>query len=193
MQIQQDFLTHNIFSRPGKKLESVRGIVIHYVANPGSSARANRNYWESLKMQSLNDPKAVYASAHFIVGLSGEIIQTLPIDEMGYHVGAKTYTPEARSRLGHYPNNCTIGIELYHPDKTGKFDPDTYVAGVDLTASLVNHFKLDPARDIWTHNGITGKICPKWFVDHPDAFDRFKLDVDIALENSEEDIWTETK
>jgi N-acetylmuramoyl-L-alanine amidase len=59
------------------------------VANPGTSALQNRNYFEGLKSQSLNDPKAVFASAHFIVGLQGEVLQCLSLDEMVYHMGAK--------------------------------------------------------------------------------------------------------
>jgi N-acetylmuramoyl-L-alanine amidase len=190
MQIRKDFLTVNIVSRPGKRLESVRGIVVHYVGNPGSSVIANRNYWEGLKAQSLDNPKAAYASAHFVVGLEGEIVQALPIGEMAYHVGAKQYAPEALSRLGHYPNNCTVGIELCHPRADGWFNPDTYIAAVDLAASLARHFHLCPEIDIWRHFDITGKPCPKWFVDKPDAFGRFKLDVDLALEETKEDIWS---
>jgi N-acetylmuramoyl-L-alanine amidase len=177
MTIERNLLSVNPFSRPGKALDRVRGIVIHWIGNPGTSARQNAAYFQSLKGQSLDNPKAVFASAHFIVGLAGEIIQCIPISEMAYHVGAKSYTPEALSRLGHYPNNCTIGIELCHPDSTGEFTPETWEVAVALTAQLVGRFNLTPSVDIWTHYGITKKICPKYFVDHPDSFERFKLDV----------------
>jgi N-acetylmuramoyl-L-alanine amidase len=116
--IDQRLLPINPFSRPGKQLNTVKGIVIHYVDNPGSTAMQNRTYWASLKNQSLNKSKAVFASADFIVGLDGEIIQTIPLNEMAYHVGANFYTPEAITSLGPYPNNCTIGVELTHTDKT---------------------------------------------------------------------------
>jgi N-acetylmuramoyl-L-alanine amidase len=174
MNIQRDLLTANPFSRPGKKLDSVKALVIHWVANAGSTAKQNRNYFESLKNQSLNDAKARYASAHFIAGLEGEVIQCIPSGEMAYHVGAKTYTPEALGSLGHYPNNCTIGIELCHPRPDGQFNAETLQAARELCALLCIQFTLDPAKDIWTHHGVTGKICPKWFVEHPEAFDEFK-------------------
>jgi N-acetylmuramoyl-L-alanine amidase len=180
MQIEQRLLTINPFSRPGKKLTPVLGLVVHWVENPGTTALQNRNYFEGLKNQSLNNPKATFASAHFIVNLSGEIIQCLPLDEMAYHVGAKTYTPEAVSRLGHYPNNCTIGIEFCHPQRDGKFTPETWISAVELAAYLTRQFGLDPLKDIWRHHDITLKDCPKYFVEHPEAFERFKLDVDIA-------------
>jgi N-acetylmuramoyl-L-alanine amidase len=168
--------------RKSRQTEGVKGIIIHYVANPGSSAMANRTYWENLKHQSLINPKAVYASAHIIVGLQGEIIQTLPLDEMAYHCGAKAYNARAVSRLGQYPNNRAIGIELCHPDASGRFTLDTYVPAVDLAAELCVRFALKPERDIWRHYDITGKACPKWFVDKPDAFERFTLDVALAAE-----------
>jgi N-acetylmuramoyl-L-alanine amidase len=174
MNIQGSLLTVNPFSRPGKKLSGIKGIVIHWVANAGSTARQNRNYFENLKSQSLNDAAARYASAHFIVGIEGEVIQCIPTEEMAYHVGAKKYTPEALSRLGHYPNNCTIGIELCHPGDEGSFTPDTLSAARELCALLCIQSDLDPLNDIWTHYAITGKLCPRWFVAHPDRFEDFK-------------------
>ena len=36
-------LTVNEYSRPGTALEKVKGIVIHYTANPGTGAQAHRN------------------------------------------------------------------------------------------------------------------------------------------------------
>jgi N-acetylmuramoyl-L-alanine amidase len=177
----KNFLSMNLFSCPGKKLSGVKGVVIHWVGNPGTSALQTRNYFEGLKAQSSNNPKAVFASAHFVVGLRGEIVQCLPADEMAYHVGAKVYTPEAISRFGHYPNNCTIGIELCHPAWDGQFAPETWASAVGLTARLVEIFNLDPSTDVWTHHGITRKDCPKYFVEHPEAFERFKFDVNIAM------------
>jgi len=177
MNIQRDLLTVNPFSRPGKKLTAAKAIVLHWVANPGTTAKQNRNYFEGLKNQSLDNASARFASAHFIVGISGEVIQCLPCEEMAYHVGAKAYTLAAVGRLGHYPNNCTIGIELCHPAEDGKFSAETLTAAAELCALLCNQFGLDPVKDIWTHYGITEKNCPKWFVDHPDKFEDFKQDV----------------
>lgn len=45
------YLSVNPYSRPGTALGDVRLIVIHYVANPNTSAKANRNYFENLKWQ----------------------------------------------------------------------------------------------------------------------------------------------
>ncbi|WP_252722954.1 N-acetylmuramoyl-L-alanine amidase [Treponema phagedenis] len=77
MNIEKQMLTVNPFSRPGQKLQEVKGVVIHWVANPGTSAQANRNYFESLKRQKKKDG-ARYASAHFIIGITGDVLQCLP-------------------------------------------------------------------------------------------------------------------
>lgn len=39
--VQADLLTVNPWSRPGTPLEKIDGIVIHYVGNPGTTAKAN--------------------------------------------------------------------------------------------------------------------------------------------------------
>lgn len=172
-------LTPNQFSRPGKKLESVKGIVIHWVANAGSSAIANRNYFENLKSQPPGKPDARFASAHFIVCIDGGIVQCLPTNEMAYHVGAKLYKPEAVTAFGHFPNNCTIGIELCHPDDSGKFADATLRSARELARELCGQFLLSPTENIWRHYdmGMPGKICPKWFVEHPVEFDAFKQSI----------------
>jgi N-acetylmuramoyl-L-alanine amidase len=185
MEIQQHILTVNPFSRPGKALAGVKGLVVHYVGNAGSTAMANRNYWEGLRRQPLDDPKAIFASAHYIVGLGGEVIQTLPEGEMGWHVGAKQYKPDAISRLGRYPNNCTIGMELCHPKADGWFNPQTYDAAAALAAEICKRHSLNPRRDMWRHFDVTGKLCPKFFVDNAEAFERFKADVSDAMKEGE--------
>ena len=46
-EIRPALLTPNKNSRPQTKLKKVNGIVVHYTANPGTDAMANRNYFES--------------------------------------------------------------------------------------------------------------------------------------------------
>lgn len=181
MNIQKHFLDVNPFSRPGKKLSGVKGIVIHWVGNAGSTALANRNYFASLGNQPPHDAAARYASAHFVIGIPGDVVQCVPLDEMAYHAGAKTYRPEALAALGPYPNNCTIGIELCHPDASGKFTEAALDAARELTRYLCCHFMLSPEKDIWTHNQITGKLCPKWFVERPDEFAAWKSSIFNAV------------
>ena len=78
-EIIEQLLTVNPYSRPKTALKKVNNIVVHYTANPGTSAENNRNYFEGLA-----DSGATYASSHFVIGLEGEIIQCVPLDEISY-------------------------------------------------------------------------------------------------------------
>ena len=49
-EMEVDLLTPNEYSRPGTKTEKITAIVIHYTANPGATARGNRDYFENLKI-----------------------------------------------------------------------------------------------------------------------------------------------
>jgi len=129
--IRKDHLSPNEYSRPQRPLEEVKAIVLHWVANPGTSAQANRDFFELRK-----DGNHGYGSAHYIVD-DHEIVEAIPIGEMAYHVGAHSYTEFARTCLSTYPNDCTIGIELCHPDNTGKFTKTVWNAGALLVAHLL--------------------------------------------------------
>lgn len=157
-------LTPNPYSRPQKPLEKVNGIVVHYVANPCSTARENRNYFEKLKDQTGNNTTSV--SSHFVIGLEGEVVQCIPLTEVAYASNNR--------------NSDTISIECCHPDETGEFYRSTYDSLVNLCAYLCRELKLKP-EDIIRHYDVTGKICPKYFVDHEDAWEQFHKDVEEAM------------
>lgn len=153
--ISEEFLTVNSYSRPGLALTaSPKYIVIHYTANPGSTAEQNRNYFENLK-----DTGETYASAQFVIGLEGEIIQCVPCNEMAY--------------CSNNLNEMCISIEMCHPDDTGSFHDATYNNCVYLVAHLMNYYHLDMDHLI-RHYDVTGKNCPKYFVEHEDRWIVFK-------------------
>ncbi|MDR2734299.1 MAG: N-acetylmuramoyl-L-alanine amidase [Spirochaetota bacterium] len=184
MQIEQRFISINKFSRPGVLLEGVRGIVVHWVDGAGQSAQNVVDYFEILGKQGQLAPYESFASAHFVVGLYGEILQCIPENEMAYHVGASAYTTIARKKLGSYPNNSTLGIEFCHPDRTGVFRAETLCAAAWLIRALLGRYKL-AYGDIYRHFDITGKICPKYFAENEDAWREF-LHQCRAIENSGE-------
>lgn len=174
--ITEDFLTVNRYSRPGLSLSSSpQYIVIHYTANPGSTGWDNRNYFENLK-----DTQTTFASAQFVIGLDGQIIQCVPCNEMAYC--SNSY------------NEYCISIEMCHPDETGNFNDETYNSCVYLVAHLMNYYHLDMDRLI-RHYDVTGKNCPKYFVEHSDRWSVFKGYVEEYREKfAEEDkILYETK
>ena len=157
-----ELLTPNPYSRPEIPLEKVNGIVIHYTANPGSSAKANRNYFEGLK-----DSGQTYASSHFIVGLKGEIIQCIPSREIAYASNER--------------NEDTLSIETCHPDESGRYNQATYDSLVELTAWLCHKFDLQ-VPDVIRHYDVTGKICPKAFVEDEQAWEQFRRDVQAGID-----------
>lgn len=176
MKIKQDLLTINQFSRPGIKLLSVKKIVIHYVGNPGTTAKQNVNWVKSLKDQDPTDEvDDTYASAHYFIDDNG-IIQVIPEDERAYHVGAKRYTPYGLS-ISSYPNARTIGIEFCHNKEDGKPSYATYKHIIELCKYLCSEYGLDPMEDITTHNAITGKNCPKYYVDNDNELIKLKEEV----------------
>ena len=147
-------LTVNEYSRPGTALEKVTGIVVHYTANPGTTAQQNRDYFEGLGLS-----KATYASSHFVVGIEGELIQCIPCKEIAYASNDR--------------NKDTIAIECCIPDETGKFSEASYQTLVHLLAWLMGRYDLDIDAVI-RHYDVTEKLCPKYYVEHPDAWDALK-------------------
>ena len=137
--IEQNLIRKNIYSRPAVSLREVNDIVVHYVANPGSTAEQNRNYFDNLADQ--GQEGGTSASAHFVIGLDGEIIQCVPIDEIAYASNNRNYD--------------TISIEEVI---------EKQLAVVDLTASIMcmEHkmpmavFDLNEKDSI--ANAMTGKI-----------------------------------
>ena len=161
LSIQHQFLTVNPYSRSGKTLRRVNGIVIHYTANPGSTAQNNRDYFENLK-----NTKTTSASSHFIIGLDGEIIQCIPLNEIAYASNNR--------------NRDTISIECCHPNKSGKFSAATQTALIQLCAWLCGNYGMDTS-DIIRHYDVTGKMCPKYYVKHKDAWTTLKKNISIEL------------
>jgi N-acetylmuramoyl-L-alanine amidase len=155
--IDKQYLTPSSYSRPQDPLKKVNSVVIHYTANPGSTAQQNRDYFEGLSKS-----KITSASSHYVIGTEGEIIQCLPLTEISY--------------ASNYRNSDTVSIECCHPDKTGKFTKKTYASLIYLTAELCLKYNL--AKDgIIRHYDITGKLCPLYYVKHEDAWEKLKDDV----------------
>ena len=139
MTITNQYLTHN---RPYTKRSRTDAIAMHWVANPGTSAMANRNYFQNTSTE---------VSANYIIGLVGEVICCIPDNEVSW------CTNQA--------NSYTVSIECCHPDWTGRFNDATYKSMVELTASLCKKYGLHPLKGgVIRHFDVTGKNCPKWFV-----------------------------
>lgn len=161
-QMTEDFLTPNEFSRPQEALLNVNAVFIHYTANAGTTAAQNRSYFEGL-----GDSGETSVSSHFIIGYEGEIIQCLPLDEIGYAVKGRNYD--------------SVSIECCYLDDSGKFTDATYQSLIKLTAWLLGENDLT-VDDVLRHYDEGGKNCPKYFVETEGAWQRFKSDVAAYIE-----------
>lgn len=169
-----DYLTPNPYSRPGEELPEVTNIFVHYTANQDTSAAQNRSYFEKLKDSHENS-----ASAHFIIGYEGEIIQCIPLNEIAYAVKGRNYD--------------SISIECCYRSQDGSFTEETEESLVALLAYLLKLYGLDE-EDILRHYDCGGKKCPLYYVEHEDAWEDLKERVAKKLvEFSEEEkmrYWT---
>lgn len=156
--IDVQLLTPNNYSRPGIATEPITNIVVHYTANPGTTAQQNRDFFEGLK-----DSHDTSVSSHFVIGLDGEIIQCVPTVERAYASNQRNFD--------------TVSIECCHLDETGKFNDSTYNSLVQLCAWLCGKFNLQ-AEDVIRHYDVTGKSCPKYFVDNQSEWDTFIQKID---------------
>ncbi|SDB14958.1 N-acetylmuramoyl-L-alanine amidase family protein [Butyrivibrio sp. INlla16] len=140
-------------SRNGLLLDGINDIVIHYVGNPGTTAQQNRDFFNHEDSD---------VCSHFVVGMEGEIIMCLPLNE--------------RSAASNDRNHDTISIEVSHPDDTGKFTDASYESLLKLTRWLMKEFGLKKNHVI-RHYDVTGKECPRYFVTHEDAWEKFREDL----------------
>lgn len=170
MNIDERLLTVNPYSRSGEKQGAIQKVIVHWVGNAGSSALANRNYFENLK-----DTHKTYASSHYIVGLNGEIIKCIPEDEVAFHSGSYSM------------NRKSIGIETCHPDWDGKFNDATYNSLVELCADICKRYSLG-IDAIIRHYDVTGKECPRYYVRNEQEWIKFKNDVANKLGQATTDV-----
>ena len=156
-ELDVELLPINQYSRPGTELTEVKGIVVHYTANPGSTAKQNRDYFAGLA-----ESHETSASSHFVIGIEGEIVQCIPCNEISYASNNR--------------NKDTISIECCIEDESGKFNDATYQSLIKLVTWLMGRYNLG-TDDVIRHYDVTGKNCPKYFVENPDAWELFKTDL----------------
>jgi N-acetylmuramoyl-L-alanine amidase len=200
LNIIEDFLTVNPYSRSGYQRSDTQAIVIHYVGKAKQSAKSVRDYFESLKIGILVDGKPRYAGAQYIVGLAGEIVQTMSVNEIAAGCGwankvdpisKKPYTDLARELFSpkyvldrnYSPSYATINIEMCHTDDYGRFTEETVRATSELVASLFKQYGFtDVQKRLITHKQVVGwKDCPLWYSNHPEDLNTFKLRVESLL------------
>ena len=177
--ITKEFLT-NRRTRPALRdrewytIRKLKGVVMHWTANEGIGADAmgNRQYFNTTNR---------FASAHYIVD-DKSIVQCLPDDEVGYHVGSRYYKPfgEAIMEDDLTPNYFLLGIEMC-VNADGDWNK-TYQNSVHLAQHLLNKYSFT-LRDLYRHYDITGKDCPKMMIKESD-WQKFRGEVNVGLTHS---------
>ena len=159
--------TANRSNYGGKRnIADIKYIVIHYTANDGDTDEGNGNYFAN---------NIVRASAHYFVD-DDSITRSVPDDYIAWAVGGSKYK---NTKGGAFYGKCTnansISIELCDTKKNGVYDftEATMKNAADLVKLLMEKYTV-PVERVIRHYDVTGKVCPKPFVDDEKAWKEFK-------------------
>lgn len=183
MEANEQLIPVNPYTRPGTKRSLTRNIVWHWTANPGATAQNHVKYFgqtvptnnlailEKVRLGQLTQDQAdkmmTYASAHIFIDKT-ETIAIIPLDEIAYHASQA--------------NPYSIGIELC-VEEDGSFHQETVRRAIELGVDLAKQYNLNPLNDFIRHYDVTGKICPKPWVDSQSDWENFKQSVSDKLNN----------
>lgn len=168
--ITQALLTVSPWNRPGQKLKQVKKVVAHWTAlvdKSGNDAWNCRNFMENLSRTHYEQ-----ASAHFVVGSNGLILQLVPTSEVAWTSGWYKWSDLCQS-LGPNPHEFMLGIEACPADEAGNYTLESLATQAYLYAWLLDSFDLgidDLIRhyDCCGDDGVHGlKPCPKLFAGPP--------------------------
>lgn len=159
--------TANRSNYGGKRnIADIKYIVIHYTANDGDTDEGNGNYFAN---------NIVGASAHYFVD-DDSITRSVPDDYIAWAVGGSKYKyTKGGTFYGKCTNANSISIELCDTKKNGVYDftEATIKNAADLVKLLMKKYNV-PVERVIRHYDVTGKVCPKPFVDDEKAWKEFK-------------------
>lgn len=170
-----EYINKNQYTRPGNKLVGVKGIIIHWTANPGATAEGHKQYFG-------NGAGGRYASAHIFVD-NKEAICIIPLNEVAYAANETGHSKIAKFN-GNYgytngnANGCTISVEMC-VEKNGTISKTVEEKTVKVVAELCKKYGLTQ-NDVYRHYDITGKSCPTPFIGNT-RFENFKAAVKKKL------------
>ena len=162
-------IKENIINRKnyGNKRTSIKYIVIHYTGNDGDSDESNSKYFKN---------NILSASAHYFVD-NDSVTNTVPDDYIAWHCGSKVYKHKFCR------NSNSIGIELCDNIKNGDVYPTakTIENAISLTKALMKKYNI-PKENVIRHYDVTGKLCPKYWVDDSKWRNEFwnKLSIELT-------------
>lgn len=184
----------NPYSRPGRIRSFTRNFVWHYTANPGASARNHATYFGKTMIEqneaivaeaaSTGDASLLkqirYASANIFIDPI-EILVIIPIEEESWHASQA--------------NPYSVGIELCI-EADGTFHPKTIANAIKCAVELNKLYDGVKISDYLRHYDVTGKVCPKPWVDLPSGpieWAKFKTQVEDAMKGrvNRVPVWTQ--
>lgn len=179
--VVKDHIKVNQYTRPASKLGVVKGIIMHYTANSGASAKNHQKYFNGTAIANKS-----YASAHIFID-DNDVIEIIPLNEVAYHANESGYSKVTKFKgnygySGSNANGCTIGIEMCI-DAKGNITAKTLKNTLTTVVELCKKFNLDE-NDLFRHYDITGKNCPAMWVKDVSKFNDFKNDVKKALKGT---------
>ena len=139
--ITQDYIRIRDNTRPGSPLRGPVFLVAHDTGNPGSTARNNRNYFNTMTERS--------ASAHVFID-DNEILEIIPLNEKAWHV--RYDVPTDNRMYGCHANDAAIGVELCYGGAI-HFE-EAYRRYVWYFAYLCDRYDLDPRKHIVSHKTL---------------------------------------
>lgn len=164
MNIIQDFIPKGAKNRPGTKLTGPLFITIHDTANASKGANALMH----AKYLKGTDAANRQASWHFTVD-DTNIVQHLPLDEVGWHAG------DGAKGQG---NTSSIAIEICENADGDRAKAEDNAA--KLTAFLLKELNLAIDKVV-QHNKWSGKNCPHIIRGRKDGWSGFLAKVQEYL------------
>lgn len=153
----------NKYGRPGTKRNRTTKIAWHFTGQHDVPAKNTVSYFSNVVANGYKvNGRYIYASSHLVMGLDGEIYNIIPFNEIAYT------TNDA--------NSYSIGVECATTGSDDHYTDEEYVSMVKTGAWLAQLYKLDPRVNFIRHYDVTGKICPRYFVNHKSQWEQFKLD-----------------
>lgn len=140
-----------------RSYDSITTIVIHYTANKGDTAENNGNYFKN---------NVTKTSAHYFIDRNGVIVKSVNRNKIAWHAG--DWDMNVRS----------IGIEL-----CDIVDQPVSLAQKKALKAIIKSIKKQckNVNTIIRHYDVTGKLCPKYYVEHEDEWKKLKTYLKKAL------------
>lgn len=159
----EKFMKINKYGRPGTKRRRTTKIAFHFTGQHDVSAKNTVSYFSNVVANGYRvNGRYIYASSHLVIGLQGELYHIVPFNEIAYTTNSA--------------NAYSIGVECATTGADDHYTDEEYKTMVKTGAWLAQTYRLDPRKDFIRHYDVTGKICPRYFVNHKSQWEQFKLD-----------------